>query len=163
MASAFAEGEAFVGERASVQELADHVARADLLHLACHAEFRSDNPMFSALHLADTALTVEAVERLPLKAATVVLSGCETGLSDQVAGDELLGLVQAFMVAGAARVVATLWPIDDAVAADFMRHFYGALAASRTPAAALREAQLETSRTHPHPYYWAPFVLHGGW
>ena len=60
-----------------------HAGDADVIHLACHAQFRSDNPMFSALHLADGALTVEAAEALSLKACTVVLSACETALAEQ--------------------------------------------------------------------------------
>ncbi|MFO1288803.1 MAG: CHAT domain-containing protein [Rubrivivax sp.] len=163
VAASFPHGRAYVGPEATVETLLQQAGRADLLHLACHAEFRSDNPMFSALHLADTALTVEAVERLSLNRATVVLSGCETGLADHAAGDEMFGLVRAFITAGAARVLASLWPVDDAVAAAFMSRLYAAWRGGCGLAQALQRAQEQTRRTHPHPYYWAAFVLHGGW
>ena len=134
-----------------------------MVHLACHAQFRSDNPMFSALHLHDGVLTVEQAESLSLRRGIVVLSACETGLAEHGAGDEMVGLVRAFMVAGAARVLASLWPVDDAVTAAFMASFYGALRAGQSPALALRAAQVDVMREHPHPFYWAAFTLHGGW
>jgi CHAT domain-containing protein len=108
-------------------------------------------------------LTVEATESLALRPGIVVLSACETGLAEQGSGDEMVGLVRAFLVAGAARVLASLWPVDDEITALFMARFYGALRDRQTSAAALRQAQAELMRQHPHPFYWAAFTLHGGW
>ena len=71
--------------------------------------------------------------------------------------------MRAFLLAGAARVVASLWPVDDQVTARFMAHFYVALARDQAPSAALREAQSAIRQQHPHPYYWAAFTLFGGW
>jgi CHAT domain-containing protein len=119
--------------------------------------------MFSALYLHDGTLTVERAEELRLRRGIVVLSGCETGLAQEAIGDELVGLVRAFLIAGAARVVASLWPVDDAVTAQMMAAFYGALRAGAAPAAALRTAQRHVKASHPHPFYWAPFTLYGGW
>ena len=103
------------------------------------------------------------VEALPLKACTVVLSACETGLSEVSTGDEMVGLVRAFLVAGAARVVASQWPVDDAVTASFMLQFYEALVRGLSASQALCHAQAVIKRTHPHPYFWAAFTLYGGW
>ena len=163
VAGLFDAGSAFVGEQATLQVLRDHAPAADVLHLACHAQFRSDNPRFSALHLHAGALTVEGAEALALKPCTVVLSACETGLNALSVGDEMVGLVRAFMVAGAARVVASLWPVADEITACFMAQFYAALAAGKGAARALQVAQAATRRAHPHPYFWAAFVLYGGW
>ena len=163
VASLFPESEVSVDAQATIEALRTHGASADVIHLACHAEFRRDNPMFSALHLADGPLTAELVEGLQLPGAVVVLSACETGLAGHPSGDELVGLVRAFLIAGASRVVATLWPIDDAVTLDFMRHFYQALRDGLTPSASLQVAQELTRNRLNHPFYWAPFVLHGGW
>ncbi len=162
VASLFAEADCCVGEKATLDALRQGAGHADVVHLACHGLFRADNPMFSALHLADGALTVEAAELLELEAAIVVLSACETGLATQDWGDEAFGLVRAFFVAGAARVLASLWPIDDAVTADFMRHFYRQLLDGAPPTSALQRAQAQIRALHPHPFYWAPFVMHGG-
>jgi len=163
VAGLFPEGRACVGAQATLAELQAHAGSADVVHLACHAQFRSDNPMFSALHLRDGALTVELAEALSLRAGTVVLSACETGLAEAGNGNEAIGLVRAFLVAGAARVLASLWPVDDAVTASFMARFYAALCRGLAPAEALRVAQAEVRREHPHPFYWAAFTLHGGW
>ena len=158
----FAQGEAFVGEQATLETLRVRAGGADVLHLACHALFRADNPRFSALHLHDGLLTVDLAEALALGPCTVVLGACETGLGEIGAGDETVGLVRAFLVAGAARVVASLWPVDDEVTAGFMAAFYGALSAGQTPAEALRTAQQRVFRTHPHPHFWGSFALYGG-
>jgi tetratricopeptide (TPR) repeat protein len=163
VAGLFPQAHVFVGDNATLEALHAHAGDADVIHLACHAQFRSDNPMFSALHLTDGALTVEATEALSLKPCTVVLSACETALAEQGNGDEMVGLVRAFLVAGAARVLASLWPVDDEITSRFMSHFHGALCRDMTPAAALRVAQSEVMREHPHPYYWAAFTLHGRW
>lgn len=160
VASLFVRGRAFTGPQATLQALQQHAAEAGVVHLACHAAFRADNPRFSALHLADGPLTVDAAEALPLAGSTVVLSACETGLAD--GGLESVGLVRAFLVAGAARVLASLWPVDDAVAAATMTAFYGALRAGAAPAAALQQAQRALRQAHPHPHAWAAFALHGG-
>ena len=163
VAGLFAQGRAFVGEQATLATLRSEAGSADVIHLACHAEFRGDNPMFSALHLHDGALTVELAEGLALRPGTVVLSACETGLAEHGQGDEMVGLVRAFLVAGAARVLASLWPVDDAVTAIFMASFYAGLRRGDDPARALRQAQAEVMREYPHPFYWGAFTLYGGW
>ncbi len=163
VAALYAQAALFTGDQATLGSLRAHAAAADVIHLACHAQFRSDNPMFSALHLVDGALTVEATEALRLKPCTVVLSACETGLAEEGSGDEMVGLVRAFLVAGAARVLASLWPVDDEVTARFMAHFHSALCRGIGPGAALHLAQAEVRRTHPHPFHWAAFILHGRW
>ena len=120
-------------------------------------------PAFSALHLYDGPLTAEAVECMQLGAATVVLSGCETALSDVRGGEEMFGLSRAFLVAGAARVVAALWPVDDATTLAFMADFYDSMRQGLGPAASLRQAQLAARQRHTHPFYWASFSLLGSW
>ena len=162
VATRFAQGVALTGPAASVDSVIAQAPAADLLHLACHASFRHDNPRFSALHLEDGALTAERVETLRLAPCTVVLSGCDTGVAELGSGDEVIGLVRAFMVAGAARVVASLWPVEDRVATTFMDHFYRALVNGDAAAAALAMAQQATARENPHPCHWAAFALYGG-
>ena len=164
VAGLLAQGQAFVGEAATLENLRAHAEHADVIHLACHAQFRTDNPVFSALHLHDGALTAEAAESLRLPGALVVLSACETALHDSAGGgDEMFGLARAFLVAGASRVMASLWPVDDALTAELMSEFYGGLRRGQPPAAALRLAQLAARRRQAHPFYWAAFSLIGGW
>lgn len=148
--------------QASVQATLNAFAHADVLHLACHAEFRSDSPGFSALHLNDGLLTAVQIEEQRLTARLVVLSACDTGRAHAAPGDEGLGLVRAFLVAGAQEVVASLWAVDDGATAALMGHFYRRwrINGQRT-ALALQAARADLRRTHPHPYHWAAFVLHG--
>ena len=138
----------------------------DLLHFACHGLFRADNPMFSALKLHAGWLTAADALQLPLQDALVVLSACESGRGTVVAGDEVIGLPRAFLGAGAASVLVSLWLVPDVTTAALMAGWYGALrAGSGGPlpgrAEALRAAQLALRERHPHPYYWAAFVLVG--
>ena len=133
---------------------------ADLLHLACHAQFRADSPYFSALHLADGELTLRDAAALPLRAALVTLSACETGLSRVAPGDELVGLVRGFLLAGARHVMASLWTVDDASTAELMRAVYAGLIRGQRPAQALQAAQAALARAGHHPFYWAAFSLH---
>jgi CHAT domain-containing protein len=94
------------------------------------------------------------------------LSACETGLGKEIKGEGLVGLVRGFMYAGAARVVASLWKVDDAATAELMGHFYRQmLKHGKPPAAALREAQVAIWRQQrwQAPYFWAAFVLQGEW
>jgi tetratricopeptide (TPR) repeat protein len=139
------------------------VGDIDVLHIACHAQFRNDSPRFSALHLADGALTVRDAARLRLRGGLVTLSACETGISAVMPGDELIGLTHGFISAGAACVLASLWTVQDESTADFMPRFYDRLRASGQPAQALRATQIETLRDQPHPYFWSAFTLHGRW
>jgi hypothetical protein len=163
VAALFSHAQVLVDKAADAPSLRAASQHADVLHLACHGEFRSDNPMFSALHLADGPFTVSDTETLRLRQGIVVLSACETGVAAYSRGDEMIGLVRAFMLAGAARVVASMWPVDDAVTVGFMAAFYRSLHDGNTAVNALRDAQLQLMRSHPHPFHWAAFTLYGGW
>ena len=163
IAGLWPKGRALIDADATSTALRQWGESADVIHLACHAQFRTDNPAFSSLHLHDGPLAAESIESLHLPGAVVVLSGCETALHDGAAGDEAFGLTRAFLVAGATRVMASLWAVDDATTAQLMGDFHAGLRAGLNPAAALRQAQLAVRKQHEHPFYWAAFTLTGGW
>lgn len=151
-----------LGATATRDALQASAAEADIVHIACHAQFRADSPYFSALHLADGELTLRDAAALPLaECGLVALSACETGLSRIAPGDEMVGLVRGFLRAGAPSVLATLWTVDDATTAGLMQDFYARLCEGSTPGEALRAAQSALARSGRHPFYWAAFVLHG--
>jgi len=132
-----------------------------VLHLACHGLFRADNPMFSSLKLHDGWLTAADVMQLNLAGALVTLSACESGRNEVLGGDELIGLTRAFLGVGASTLVVSLWLVQDEATASLMEKYYERLRDGVRPAEALRVAQLAIKNEHPHPYYWAPFVLVG--
>ena len=150
-------------EQATLAAWQAQAPAADVLHLACHGLFRADNPMFSALKLYDGWLTAADVQSLHLNGALVTLSACESGRSQAVAGDEVMGLTRAFLGAGAATVAVSLWLVQDDTTAELMAGWYAQLQKEphAGPAAALRMAQLRLKAKYAHPYYWAPFVLVG--
>ncbi len=138
---------------------------AGLVHFATHGELNESDPLSSALLLVpgggeDGRLEVRELFGLDLHARLVVLSACETGLGKLSSGDELVGLQRAFLYAGTPAVVTTLWSVDDRASYELMRAFYNRLG-DAGPAAALRQAQLETRRAFPHPFAWAGFGLTG--
>ncbi len=152
---------AFAEDDATQDRLHDLAPDASLIHLACHGAFRTDNPLFSTLQLADSGLEVHSVYDLDLRrAALVTLSACETSVGS-TCGGEVLGLSRALFCAGATAAVVSLWRVDDAATAYLMGAFYRHLMAGASLAAALRQAQEETQARWPHPFYWAPFVLVG--
>jgi CHAT domain-containing protein len=103
---------------------------------------------------------------LKLPAEHLVLSACQTGLGKESRGEGLVGLTRGFMYAGAARVVVSLWSVNDKATADLMTKFYEKmLKQGARPAAALRAAQVEMwkQKQWQSPYYWVAFTLQGEW
>lgn len=161
LARLFPEGEKLAGRRATLAALRRRAGRFDLLHLAAHGVFRTDNPNFSALKLADGWLSVADLAELSRGASLVTLSACETGLSGVAAGEELLGLTRAVLGAGAASLVASLWSVHDRATSRFMTAFYEGLRGGESKAASLQRAMAAVRRELDHPFFWAPFSLAG--
>jgi CHAT domain-containing protein len=145
------------------------------VHFATHAILNSHHPELSGIVLSlvndegkpvDGFLRLHDIYNLNLAADLVVLSACQTGLGKEIRGEGLVGLTRGFMYAGAPRVVASLWKVDDAATAEFMKRFYaGMLKDNLRPAAALRRAKIDMSKQKrgQSPYYWAAFELQGEW
>lgn len=161
VAGLFPGAELLLGEIATIENLRNTAPKSGTLHLACHGLFRSDNPMFSALELHDGWLIAADAMSLELSGSLVTLSACESGRSEVIGGDEVLGLTRAFLGAGAATLVVSLWLVQDGTTAELMGGLYERLGNGEGRAAALRAAQLELKEKHPHPYFWAPFVVIG--
>jgi CHAT domain-containing protein/tetratricopeptide (TPR) repeat protein len=161
LAPLFPEAVALLDERATLAALQEFAPGVDILHMACHGQFRPDNPLFSSLGLGDGWLTVRDTYNLDLRCSLVALSACETGVNEVAPGDELIGLARGFFSAGAPSLLLSLWMVDDDATAELMASFYKLLLAGQAPAAALRTAQLELLEKQPHPFFWSPFMIVG--
>jgi CHAT domain-containing protein/Tfp pilus assembly protein PilF len=146
-----------------------------ILHLATHGLVNADHPALSGLVFSlvdgkgrdqDGFLRLNDIYNLELNADLVVLSACQTALGKQVNGEGLIGMTRGFMYAGSARVISSLWKVNDKATSELMKKFYeGLLRNGQTPAEALRAAQMWMLR-QPRwkaPYHWAGFILQGEW
>lgn len=161
----------------------------DVLHFAVHG-LSNDDPRRAGLALADGVLSTEDVRGRRLAASLVVLSACDTSSGRLRLSQRVDSLANAFHAAGAADVVATLWPVQDVSTAALMQRFYDGLvergASAPDALTDARRAVLSTTleeltssvrvdaeRGQPlrrrarrdvpdgHPYLWAPFVYVG--
>ncbi|MCU1268362.1 MAG: hypothetical protein JWM21_4680 [Acidobacteria bacterium] len=163
----------FQASRATVLDPA--LSQYRYVHIATHGLLDSERPGLSSLVLSmvdaqgkpqDGFLRANDIYNLKLPAELVVLSACQTGLGKDIKGEGLVGLTRGFMYAGAARVVVSLWNVNDKATADLMTKFYEKmLKRGERPAAALRAAQVEMwkQKQWQSPYYWAAFTMQGEW
>jgi CHAT domain-containing protein/predicted negative regulator of RcsB-dependent stress response len=147
-----------------------------IIHFATHGMLNSVHPGLSGIVLSlvdeagkpqDGFLRLQDIYNLKLPAELVVLSACQTGLGKEIKGEGLIGLTRGFMYAGAPRIVASLWKVDDRATSELMKRFYQGMLGPEAlrPADALRQAQLSIwkEKQWREPYYWAAFVLQGEW
>jgi CHAT domain-containing protein len=161
----------FLGNRATLANLTSAPVRnARILHIATHGYFHSTSSDNVGLVLS--AIN-ENNERVPgfvtltelfghrFNNELVVISGCDTAMGMQLAGEGMMGVTRGFLAQGARHVISTLWPVSDRASAQFMALFYTSLHQLGNVAEALRAAQLELKALPEfrHPYYWAPYVL----
>lgn len=167
----------FEASRASAT--GDELSRFRYVHFATHSFVNNRRPELSGIVLSlvdkegraqDGFLRLQDIYRMRLPTELVVLSACRTAVGREVRGEGLMSLTRGFMYAGARRVAASLWKVDDAATAELMERFYrhlltGPASGRPTPAAALRLAQLELMRmpNRRSPFYWAAFTLQGEW
>ncbi len=161
VAETLPESTLLLGDRASREAVTREARSRRIVHISTHGLYRVDNPMFSAIKLGNTRLSLFDLYDLDLDAELAVLSGCGTGLSSVVGADELVGLSRGLLYAGARSVLATLWDVNDESTTRFMRGFYRYLISGLEPAEALQRSLWDLREDYPHPYFWAPFVLIG--
>ncbi len=145
------------------------------IHFATHGLLDSEKPGLSSLVLSmvdeqgqaqDGFFRAHELYNLKLPAELVVLSACQTGLGKDIKGEGLVGLTRGFMYAGAARVIVSLWSVNDKATSELMTRLYQKmLKEGQSPAASLRAAQVQMwkQKQWQAPYYWAAFVLQGEW
>ena len=134
---------------------------SSFIHIATHAIFRQDNPMFSSFKLADGYFTAFDLFSLSCPTNLVALSGCQSGMSEVTGNDDLLGLMRGFLYAGARSLLVSLWNVNDESTAALMTNFYREWQKGNAKSTAFRQAMLSVRQDYANPFYWAPFLLVG--
>jgi CHAT domain-containing protein len=89
----------------------------------------------------------------------VVLSACDTGLSDVLGNGEVFGLRRAFQIAGAHTVLMSMWSVPSAETSELIALFYRGWLDGIEEHEALRNAQSRIRSRMPAPFFWGAFVL----
>lgn len=148
LARMYAGAQSFNSRTSKVVDVLSAIDGARLVHLASHGYFRSDNPLFSSLHLADGDLTVFDIQGLNQVPGVMVLSACGSGLSAERPGNELLGLSGALLASGTRTLIASIGLVPDTTATRrLVKEFHVGMIKGMAPAEALAAAQVGLSST----------------
>lgn len=161
LAVAFPQSRVLTGGEATRRAFAEAAPASSFIHVATHAAFRQDNPMFSNFKLADGYVTALDLFSMDCNTNLVTLSGCKSGLGAVSGSDDLLGLMRGFLYAGARSLMLSLWNINDESTLFLMQEFYREWQSGSGKAKALQSAMKTVRERYPNPFYWAPFVLVG--
>ncbi len=161
LAELFPNAVVFRDKEATLGAFHEHAPGSRVIHLATHALFRADNPLFSGLSFSDGWLLAHDLYDVMLSCDLATLSACRTGAALVEPGDELFGLIRGFLSAGARSLAVSMWPAADAATVAVMVRFYSNLAAGMGRASAMRKAQIACRMEFPHPYHWAAFSIVG--
>lgn len=148
--------------------LQSHPEQASRIHFTAHSIANRERPLDSAVVLSPGPsgrymLYARDLIKLRLGAELVTVSSCRSAGGRSYSGEGLVGFAWAFLRAGAARVVAGLWDVDDSATAELMGSLYSGMQAGLSPAAALRVAKLaflKKGANFGKPYFWGPFQLY---
>ncbi len=160
----------FTGKMATKERFIELAGQYSILHLATHGSANRSVGEYSYLIFApgtdnDGIFSASELYALRLSAALVVLSACETGMGEQQPGEGVVGLVRAFVFAGAQSVVASLWRVNDRSTMQLMHFFHESMYRGNSRQKALSEAKRRYIAQNPglqaHPYFWAAFSLYG--
>ena len=174
---------------ASKQQFLNEASQADLLHLSCHGFFlnSADTMASSGLLLNDgkvfpekpnkeniletldkrSFLSAKELLNVQLNCHIVTLSACETGKSENISGDELIGLSRALLYAGTPSILLTLWSVNVESKLQLMKYFYNYWQSNMQngKSKALQKAQIEllNSDKFNSLYHWGAYILIGDW
>lgn len=149
---------------ASTRDFVERSSQFDVLHFACHGQMEASSPgtlSASVLLLHDHSLSAKDVYGLSLESKLVFLNACVSGRFQSRLSNEVGGFWEAFLHAGANRVIATIAYVDPDSAQRLALSFYRNVLEGTGPAEALRQAQLELRQERPEPSDWATHILIG--
>ena len=160
-----------VGTEANEHNFRREMGEFQILHLATHAWVHPSDPLQSCLFFSkqgdsqeDGQMSLLEMLGQKIEADLVVLSACETGLGNELAGEGVLSLSHSFAKSGASSVIASLWQVDDRSSSRLMEAFYSHLAQGKNQAEALRLARigyLNTEERNNSPFFWGAWVVYG--
>jgi len=148
-AEAWSDARLLCGEDATAAKVTALAAEVDVLHLAGHGRHTSENPLFSAVELADGPWFGYDIDLLARTPETVVLSACELGRVSMRSGEEAIGMSAAWLHAGARTVLSSPVLIADDVACETFAGWHALVSAGSTPADALAEVSTRTDDVVP--------------
>ncbi len=169
-------GKTLTGDEASESmikslSVTNNLKKYKILHFATHGFVLPEQPDLSAIVLSrnnkdenDGYLNINEITNLEIEADFINLSACETGLGKIYGGEGVVGLSQAFLIAGANNLSVSLWQVSDDSTRDFMTGFYELVINSNQSyykAMATMKRKFINSDVYNHPFYWAPFVFYG--
>ncbi len=164
-------GQTLIGKAATAGAFFRQLASRSVVHLASHAKSNASSPEFGYVMLSDTSgdaserVYARTIGELESSAELVVLSACESGQGQPVAGFGTLSLANTFLEAGAGSVINSLWRIDDRQSQLVVFNFYQQLLEDEPLDVALAQAQRQylqqAGSQYVHPYYWAGFSVSG--
>jgi tetratricopeptide (TPR) repeat protein len=158
---------ALLGDDVTRHRMLDALHTNHIVHVAGHGHLSTSDGFASSIDLAaDDTLRARDLLGPRSSARLVVLSGCDTGVSEQRPGDEAVGFIRALLLSGVRSIVASQWQVSDASTRGLLRNFHEAARDSAVPLAeALRQAALRvrSDPRHAHPYHWGSFSLVGSW
>lgn len=167
------------GSTATESQLRLALPGRQFIHLACHGlSDAAHGNAFGALALApgtsdprnDGFLTLNEIYQLQLERCELaILSACDTNCGPQQRGEGVWSLSRGFLVAGARRIVASNWLVDDKAAASLVTVLCQEIAASEKSgkitdyAASLHKAKkwVRSQDEWQSPFYWGTFSLIG--
>jgi CHAT domain-containing protein len=159
--NSFTDGNYFLKNTATLAQFKNTVEDAGIVHIATHANADTSVGMQSSINFFDSALYLNEVYNLHLKANLVVLSACETNIGIINKSEGAMSLARGFYYAGARNVETSLWNVNDKSTATLFSHFYNGIK-DNNYIAALRNAKLQylqnASAASSSPYYWAGFI-----
>ncbi len=170
--NAEADANVLEGREASRQRFLDELSlrHPGVIHLATHV-FQSTSQAeesFIAFSLGENGrpelLGTSDIGLLEAPGALVVMTGCSSAGGEVRPGAGLLGLIRAWLLAGAADVLATQWPVRDRNS-SMIAEFYRQLNQTDSAAQALRRSQLamlQTGGWEASPSHWASYQITGG-
>jgi len=149
------------------------LARYPMLHFATHGYFKEEDLERAGIVLSEVSglldneedgyLTIPEIAVLDLNARMVLLSACETGLGVLRRGDGMVGMVRAFLLAGAEYLGVSLWEVSDEVTLEFMTRLYTKVLNEGIPfkeAYYLIKNEFRYHEEWDHPNFWSAFVLY---